>query len=133
MFCSLLMAPASWCLPSLCLQLVNRNGKHFVLSVQQQRQTSRMSLFLSRDRLLVISSVFPSPPLHPSHPPPTPPLHCPPPPDGLRVFFLESPICYCADGLAGTAVRSAMSPAVASRVRMKLKFWDLSLPRLLPG
>uniref|UniRef100_A0ABI7XAF1 Synaptotagmin-17 n=1 Tax=Felis catus TaxID=9685 RepID=A0ABI7XAF1_FELCA len=26
-----------------------------------------------------------------------------------------------------------MSPAVASRVRTKLKFWDLSLPRLLPG
>lgn len=79
MFCSLLMAPASWCLPYLCLQLVNRNGKHFVLSVQQWGQTSWMSLFLIRAQLLVISRVFPFLPLHPFHLP-FPPLHCPPPP-----------------------------------------------------
>lgn len=74
-------------------------------------------------------SSFSSPPF----PPPLYPSSLPTSPNGLRVFFLESPICCSADGLAGTAVRSAMNPAVASRVRMKLKFWDLSLPRLLPG
>jgi hypothetical protein len=54
-------------------------------------------------------------------------------PNGLRVFFLESLICCCAGGPGGTAVTSAMSPAVVSPVRMKLKFWGLSRPRRLLG
>lgn len=125
-FCLLLTARAGWCLPSLYLQLVNRNGKHFVLRDQPWRQTSWMSLFLIRDRLLVIVGVFPLLPPLPISPLPTSP-------HGLRASFLESPTSCSADGLAGIAVRSAMSPAVASRVRMKLRFWDLFLPRLHPG
>ena len=84
-----------------------------------------MSLFLIRDRLLVIVGVFPLLPPLPISPLPTSP-------HGLRVSFLESPTSCSADGLAGTVVRSAMSPAVASPVRMKLRFWDLFLPRLHP-
>lgn len=79
-----------WCLPSLYLQLVNRNGKQFVLRDQPWRQTSWMVLLI-RDRLLVTVGVFLFFSL-PISPLPTAPC-------GLRVSFLESPTCCSADGL----------------------------------
>lgn len=132
MFCLLLTAPARWCLLSFAPAVSKQKWKTFCSQRSQQRQT--LNVISHRGRAACNSGVLPLPPLHPSSTPspfPTSPL--PTSRNGLRVFFLESPICCCADGLAGTAVRSATSPAVASQVRMKWKFWDLSLPRPLPG